>query len=143
MVRVMATGVFDIIHMGHIHFLKEARKLGDELCVVVARDSTASRRGKEPVMDEKSRFEIVSELRVVDKAVLGSEGDIYETVKSIQPDIIALGHDQNFNPDDIIRGCERVGVKAEVVRLSKYPYDNEASSSSIRKRLLKAIGETL
>lgn len=143
MVRIMATGVFDIIHMGHIHFLKEAKKLGDELYVVVARDSTASRMGKEPVMDEKSRFAIVSELKVVNHALLGREGDIYETVRDVNPDIIVLGHDQNFNIEDIRKGCERVGVKAEVVRLSKYPNDMEASSTTIRKRLLKVIGETL
>lgn len=143
MVRVMATGVFDIIHMGHIHFLKEARELGDELYVVVARDSTAARRGKEPVMDEKSRFSIVSELKVVDRAVMGHEGDIYQTVREVMPDIIALGYDQKFDTEEIRRGCERVGVNAEVIRLSKFPDDDEASSSTIRRKLLKAIGERL
>lgn len=143
MTRVMATGVFDIIHTGHLHFLKEAKKLGDELYVVVARDSTATRMGKEPVMDENSRFAIVSELRVVDRAILGREGDIYQTVKEVQPDIIVLGHDQKFDPDDIIKGCARVGVTVRVERLSKYPFDSEASSSTIRRRILEAIGDTL
>lgn len=143
MVRVMATGVFDIIHEGHIHFLKEARKLGDELVVVVARDSTASKRGKETIMNENSRFSIVSELKVVDKAVLGHEGDIYETVRDVKPDIIALGFDQNFNPEEIKKGCRRVGVNSEVVRLSRLPDNNDASSSEIRRKILKSIGERL
>lgn len=143
MVRVMATGVFDIIHEGHIHFLKEARKLGDELVVVVARDSTASKRGKETIMNENSRFSIVSELKVVDKAVLGHEGDIYETVRDVKPDIIALGFDQKFNPEEIKKGCRRVGVNSEVVRLSRLPDNNDASSSEIRRKILKSIGERL
>ncbi len=143
MVRVMATGVFDIIHMGHIHFLREAKKLGDELVVVVARDSTASKRGKETVMDENSRFAIVSELKIVDRAVLGREGDIYETVRDINPDVIALGYDQKFNTEEILKGCQRVGVNARVARLSRFEGDDDASSSAIRKKLLKKIGEQL
>ncbi|EQD57472.1 glycerol-3-phosphate cytidylyltransferase, partial [mine drainage metagenome] len=71
MTRVMATGVFDILHLGHIHFLKESKKLGDELYVVVARDSTAGKRGKTPVFNETARLQLLSELKLVDHAVLG------------------------------------------------------------------------
>ncbi|MEM3661293.1 MAG: adenylyltransferase/cytidyltransferase family protein, partial [Candidatus Micrarchaeaceae archaeon] len=57
---MMATGVFDIINPGHIYFLKEAKKLGDELVVVVARDSTAKKLKHRPLMNEDTRLRIIS-----------------------------------------------------------------------------------
>jgi FAD synthetase len=90
----MATGVFDLLHPGHLYFLREARKLGDELWVVVARDSTARRFKHEPIMSEGSRVALVESLKPVDRAVLGHEGNIYEILDEIRPDVIALGFDQ-------------------------------------------------
>ncbi|HTD81915.1 MAG TPA: adenylyltransferase/cytidyltransferase family protein, partial [Thermoplasmata archaeon] len=55
MVRVMATGVFDLLHPGHVAFLREAKALGDELVVVVARDSTAKRFKHTPITPEAQR----------------------------------------------------------------------------------------
>src|SRR5256885_9042397 len=77
-VRVMATGVFDLLHPGHVYFLREARALGDELWVVVARDTTARKFKHEPIMPEAARFQMVEALKPVDRAVLGHEGNIYE-----------------------------------------------------------------
>ncbi|MEM4098073.1 MAG: adenylyltransferase/cytidyltransferase family protein, partial [Candidatus Micrarchaeaceae archaeon] len=85
MTKVMATGVFDILHLGHIYFLTEAKKLGDELVVVVARDSTAERLKRKPIMDENTRLKIVSSLKVVDEARLGNKDDIFKTVEEIKP----------------------------------------------------------
>src|SRR5208282_433989 len=93
-VRVMATGVFDLLHPGHVFFLTEARKLGDELVVVVARDQTARRLKREPYVPEHIRREMVGSLKPVDRAVLGSATDIYETVINERPNIIVLGYDQ-------------------------------------------------
>lgn len=143
MTRVMATGVFDIIHLGHIHYLKESKKLGDELVVVVARDSTAKKNGKEPVFKENMRLEIVSELKVVDRAILGHEGDIYATVRDLEPDYITLGHDQHFDTSVIEKKCRDLGLNTKVVRISKYSSDQFESSSSVRKKLLENIEGSL
>ncbi len=143
MTRVMATGVFDIIHLGHIHYLRESKKLGDELVVVVARDSTARKNKKEPVFNEMIRLEIVSELRVVDKAILGHEGDIYATVRDLSPDIITLGHDQHFDTEVIEVKCREMGLATKVVRISKYNSKSFESSSAIRKKLLDNIESSL
>ncbi len=62
MVRVMATGVFDLLHLGHVYFLSEAKKLGDELVVVVARDSTARKFKHEPITAEATRVQLVAAL---------------------------------------------------------------------------------
>lgn len=139
MTRVMATGVFDILHLGHIHYLKESRLMGDELVVVVARDSTARRNGKDPLFNENMRLQIVSELKVVDKAVLGNEGDIFATVREVSPDIITLGYDQHFDPVVIEDRCRGMGLDVKVVRISKYSSGPFEGSSQIRRKLIENI----
>lgn len=120
MVRVMATGVFDIIHPGHLHFLEEAKKLGDELIVIVARDSTAKRMKRYPIFSENLRVRMVNALKPVDMAILGGEGNIYDIISMIRPDIIALGYDQQFKENEIEDEALKRGVKLKVVRVSEY-----------------------
>jgi len=120
MVKVMATGTFDLLHMGHIYYLKEAKKLGDKLTVVVARDSTVRKLKHEPITPEEMRLGIVKELKIVDEAVLGHEDDMYETVKETKPDIIALGYDQIHDEKKIEQELKKRKLAAKVVRLPKY-----------------------
>ncbi|MCL4328124.1 MAG: FAD synthase [Candidatus Thermoplasmatota archaeon] len=134
----MASGVFDLLHPGHLHFLREAKKLGDELVVVVARDATAAKNGKTLVFDENTRLNMVSELRIVDRAVLGHEGDIYQTVKDLRPDVIALGFDQGFSPEEVKSRSRQIGVDLKVVRITRYSHPR-ASSSKIREMLLSEM----
>ena len=117
-VVVMAGGAFDIIHPGHLETLKQAKSLGDVLVVSVARDSTYERNKKrKPQHSEILRKELVSGLRVVDVAVLGSETDIFETVILLRPDIIALGYDQFHSEAKISEEIHRHGLSTRVVRL--------------------------
>ncbi|MDD1747549.1 MAG: FAD synthase [Methanomassiliicoccales archaeon] len=135
MKRVMATGVFDILHSGHLHYLQEAKELGDELYVVVATDATVRRRKHEPITPEKMRVELVQALKPVDKAILGTEGDMYETVRRIEPDIIALGYDQAFDEKELEAEIRKRGLKARVVRLSKHEDDLNGTRKIIQKVL--------
>ena len=135
MKRVMATGVFDILHSGHLHYLQEAKELGDELYVVVATDATVRRRKHEPITPERMRVELVQALKPVEKAILGTEGDMYETVRGIEPDIIALGYDQAFNEKELEAELRKRGLKAQVVRLSKYEDDLNGTRKIIQKVL--------
>src|SRR5512136_323340 len=96
---VLASGVFDLLHLGHVKFLEEAKKTGGknaELLVIIARDSTVEKtKGRKPIMSENQRRALVESLKVVDKAVLGFEDfDIQDVIAKIKPDVIALGHDQ-------------------------------------------------
>ncbi len=134
-VRVMATGVFDLLHPGHLYFLEQARQLGDELVVVVARDQTARRLKHEPYVPEHIRREMVEALKPVDRAVLGSTTDIYETVVQERPQIIALGHDQRWDEHEIERECARRGVPVRVVRIGALPH-NELATRRIVERIL-------
>jgi len=135
-VRVMATGVFDLLHPGHLYFLTEARKLGDELVVVVARDQTARRLKHEPYVPEHVRREMVESLKPVDRAVLGSATDIYETVVRERPQVIALGYDQVWNEHEVERECARRGVPVRVVRIGPLPH-NELATRRIVDKILE------
>jgi len=120
MVKVMATGTFDLLHLGHIYYLKEAKKLGDKLVIVIARDSTVRKLKHEPVTPEDMRLNIIKELRIVDEAVLGHKDDIYATVEDIKPDIIALGFDQIHDEKKIKLELKNRNIDVKVSRLSKY-----------------------
>lgn len=134
MVRVMATGVFDIIHLGHLHYLEESKKLGDELVVVVATDNTVRRRKHEPITPEKMRVELVSSLKPVDRAVLGKEsGDIFEIVKEVRPDIITIGYDQPFNEKDLEKEMLKRGLKVKIVRMPHLDHDLDGTRKIIKK----------
>ena len=133
MVRVMASGVFDLLHTGHLHYLEEAKKLGDELIVVVARDSTVRKEKHEPITSEDVRRELVDALKPVDEAVLGKEGDMFEVVEGIKPDVIALGYDQQHDEEAIRAELEKRGLDVEVVRLSKLGTDLDGTRKIIQK----------
>ena len=135
---VLAGGVFDIIHPGHIHTLTAAKALGDVLVVAIATDKTAQKMKKmTPLHNQELRCELVSSLSMVDEAIIGHEEDIFETVKEIKPDIIALGYDQIHQEKFISDGCKRISLDVEIVRLqSPIP---KLSSSEIEKRYGKDI----
>jgi len=120
MVKVMATGTFDLLHLGHIYYLKEAKKLGDKLAVVVATDSTVRRLKHEPVNLEEIRLNLIKELKIVDEAYLGHEDDMYEIVEEIKPEIIALGFDQIHDEDKIKSELKKRNLSAKVVRLPEF-----------------------
>lgn len=129
----MATGVFDLIHLGHVHYLEEAKRLGDELVVVVARDSTVRREKHEPITPEEFRRHLVESLKPVDKAILGGEGDMYQVVEELKPDIIALGYDQFHDAEKIEKELKERGLDAKVVRLTELDGDLDGTRKIIKK----------
>ena len=138
MKTVMATGTFDIIHPGHVFFLEEAKKLGGrnaKLVVVLARDSTVRAKKRVPIVDEKQRLEVVRMLKPVDKAYLGSETDVFKIVHKINPDIIAIGPDQDFNIKELKHELRKRGLKCEVKRVKKYKKAPLNSTCKIIKKI--------
>src|SRR5665647_2507859 len=96
---VLASGVFDLLHLGHVRFLEEAKRAGGEnakLITIIATDNTVEKsKGRKPIMSEDQRCALVKSLRVVDEAVLGYENmDIGEVIGKIKQNITALGKDQ-------------------------------------------------
>ena len=138
---VLASGVFDLLHLGHVKFLEEAKKAGGEnakLVVIVARDNTVKdTKGRKPIMPENQRRALVESLRVVDAAVLGIENfDIGEVIESVKPDVIALGYDQVDMEQRVREYVNRHGLNVNVVRVGKFENDDMNSSSKIREKIV-------
>ena len=136
-VIVMATGVFDLIHIGHVYYLEEAKKLGDKLVVVVACDTTVKNRKHDPIMPAKERRQLVEALKPVDHAVIGYEDDFLRIVEEIKPDVIALGYDQHFK--DIETKLRERHIATKIVKCGKYDSDLNKTRKIIEK--IKKRGE--
>ena len=111
MVKVMAVGVFDLLHAGLLHYLEQAKSLGDELVVVVAHDDTVRSQKHEPVTSQDLRCRMVNGLKPVDKAIIGNSPGtpIFDILNVVKPDIIALGYDQKHSIDSIRIGLDKHG----------------------------------
>jgi FAD synthetase len=139
MVRVLATGTFDLLHPGHLLYLSEAKALGDELYVIVARDSMIKHKPK-PIIPEGQRLEMMQSLRIVDKALLGDEQDMFRPLREIKPDIVALGKNQFFSETEIEAQLRAHGIKAKVVRVQSFKQCELCSSAAIIRRILERNG---
>ncbi|MEK6942623.1 MAG: adenylyltransferase/cytidyltransferase family protein [Nanoarchaeota archaeon] len=121
MKTVMCAGTFDIVHPGHLFFFAEAKKLGDKLVVVVARDETSERmKGRKPLHNEKQRLEGIRSLDIVNEAVLGKSGSIFDIIEEIKPNVICLGYDQRVQKQELEDELKKRGIKADVYRIGSY-----------------------
>lgn len=141
---MLATGVFDLLHLGHLRFLEESKRKGgsgSKLVVVIARDRTVFRRkGKGPVVPEDQRRELVGALRVVDRAILGRvEIDLLGVLKEIKPDIVCVGYDQNEIRIAVTRIVKREGLPVRVVRIRRFGPVGFNSSSALKSRVAKVL----
>lgn len=116
LIRVLATGTFDLLHPGHLLYLEQSRALGDELVVIVARDANVKHKPK-PIIPQDQRLLMVSALKMVDRALLGSETDMFQPIEEFKPDVITLGYDQHFDAVLLKEELATRGIDAQVVRL--------------------------
>jgi FAD synthetase len=143
---VIASGTFDLLHLGHVRFLEEARKAGGkdaELIVIVARDSTVKeRKGKRAIMPEDQRRELVESLKVVDEAILGSEDfSIDKVIDKLKPDVIAVGHDQDGIEKEVLKAIEKANVAIEVAKIGRFGKRELDSSSKIVRKIIESVNE--
>lgn len=139
---VLVGGVFDLLHIGHIHTLQSAKSLGDVLIIVVATNSTVSKLNKRRKIyhDESERLELVSSIKVVDYALIGKNDSLYDTVALVKPDIIALGYDQIHDETIMKKNCLDRGLQIEIIRLSTTV--PTLKSSIIKKELGSSFYDT-
>ena len=143
--RVLASGVFELIHPGHLRFLEEAKTLGGEdakLIVVVARDETVRRRkGRDPILGEDARRYIVSMLKPVDEAILGYTPLSFEKViEQVKPDLVVFGHDQADLMKSFQEFIREKGLRIQVARVKKYSSSEPCSTTEIIERISKLLG---
>ena len=141
---VLASGVFDLLHLGHVRFLEDAKKAGGpdaKLIVIIAKDSTAEKlKGRKPIMSEDQRRALVESLKVVDEAVLGYEGlDIGEVLEEIKPDVIALGYDQAEMEQEVKEYILKHKLGVSIVRIGKYRENTLDSSTKIKQKIIDKL----
>lgn len=129
---VLTSGCFDLIHMGHILYLAEAKSLGDVLIVAVNSDISVKRiKGEHrPILDEKQRLRIISELKSVDYAYLFDSTHIANDIVLISPDVFVIGEDSVVDYPEEISAASKVGSKLYVIKRTP-----EFSTSTIIQRI--------
>jgi len=138
MVRVMAVGVFDLLHAGHLHYLEQAKSLGNHLTVIVAHDDTVRMRKHEPVTSQDLRQKMVAGLKPVDHAMVGNPPTVpmYDILPVVEPDIIALGYDQEHAETTIRSGLDERGfANIKLVRVEGLTEDLDGTRKIIDKIL--------
>ena len=143
---VLASGTFDLLHLGHVRFLEEAKKAGGEtaeLIVIVARDNTVkARKGKKPIMPEDQRRALVESLKVVDEAILGWENfSIDKVIERINPDIIAVGHDKVGIESEVMKAIEEKRVSIEVAKIGRFGKRELDCSSKIVRKIIESFNK--
>jgi FAD synthetase len=133
---VVATGTFDLLHPGHLYYLKESRALGDELHVIVARDKNVLHKPA-PIVPEIQRVVMVSALSSVTSARLGDPTDMMRPIEEIKPDIITLGCNQHFSEQDLEKRLRERGLVAQVIRIGEYKQCTYCSSRDIMQSILE------
>jgi len=138
MKRVVAQGTFDLLHPGHLHYLCEAKSMGDELTVIVARASNVTHKPG-PLISGPQRVEMVEALDPVDHVRLGHPEDIFIPIEEIDPAVIVLGHDQYHAAEEIESQLAERGIDCEVRRASEREREHEdelLSSGQIIQNIL-------
>lgn len=130
---VFTNGCFDIIHSGHVHYLKEAKSLGDILFVGLNSDASVKRLKGEtrPVNDQGERKYILENLKCVDFVEIFNEDTPYELIKEVSPDILVKGGD--WTPDKIV-GSDLVLAKGGKVLSLKF-IEGRSTTEIIKKIL--------
>jgi len=139
---VLATGAFDLLHLGHVRFLEASKRRGGpgaKLIVVVARDKTVlNRKGRMPILPEDQRRELVGSLRMVDKAILGhTRLDLLGVLREVRPDIVSVGYDQKQIKASVEKLLREQGLPVRVVQIPKFGSSGLNSSTGIKQRVAR------
>tara|TARA_Y100000310_G_C20583332_1_gene764110 strand:+ start:249 stop:665 length:417 start_codon:yes stop_codon:yes gene_type:complete len=136
MKTVMCFGTFDLLHLGHLDYFKQAKKCGDHLTVVIARDSTKEKMNKVLAFSELERLQMVRSLQVVDQVVLGNHDNHLQIVEDLKPDVICLGYDHPISVEELKRKLGELGLIPEVVRMQPYQ-TSKHKTTFLKEKVLK------
>ena len=133
----MCFGTFDLLHLGHLHYFQQAKRHGDYLIVVIARDKTKQMQKKEIIFSEKERMELIRNLRIVDEAVLGYPEDHFRIIEEKRPDIIFLGYDHKVDEKVLAKALKARGLKLDIQRAKAFKLGKH-KSTLLREKVLKS-----
>lgn len=134
--KVMSSGVFDVLNLGHINILTEAKKLGDYLVVAIQDDESVKKsKGRYPILNIKERIAQIEALPFVDSIVVYDNVDQRNLWDEIKPNIIVQGDDYIHSGD---RSDALKYLKEKKIRLVLLPRTDGISSTEIKKRILDA-----
>jgi FAD synthetase len=119
--KTIVFGTFDIIHPGHRSFLRQVKKYGEYLIVVIARDKTVKKIKGRPENGERKRLRNMKDSGLADEVILGSLVDKYAAIKKYRPDVICLGYDQKYFTQGLKEELKKTGLeKTKIIRLKSY-----------------------
>jgi D-beta-D-heptose 7-phosphate kinase/D-beta-D-heptose 1-phosphate adenosyltransferase len=132
---VFTNGCFDLLHLGHVRYLEEARSLGDRLVVAINSDASVRKlKGPaRPVVPQRQRAEVLAALAAVDFVLIFTEADPLRVIRAVQPDVLVKGGDWSV---DRIVGADVVRARGGAVR--SLPYVDGVSTTALLKRIATA-----
>ncbi|HLD40096.1 MAG TPA: adenylyltransferase/cytidyltransferase family protein [Candidatus Nanoarchaeia archaeon] len=137
MKTIMCFGTFDLLHLGHLNYFQQAKRYGDYLVVVIARDKTKIAQKKEVIFSERERLELVKNLRVVDEAVLGYPDDHFRIIEEKRPDIIFLGYDHKIDERVLAKKLMERGLSPVIKRAKPFKIGKH-KSTLLREKVLQS-----
>ncbi len=135
--KVLVGGTFDILHPGHIHYVREASKYGLVYAVVATDKNVMKLKGREPILPQEHRLELVSAIKYVYKALLGDEEDLSKPIERIKPDMVVLGPDQPIEELMIERKASELGINIDVIRLPRRIGNESYSTTGIINKIIR------
>jgi FAD synthetase len=137
--RVLVTGVFDILHPGHIFLIEKASTYGDVIVIVAADENVQKFKGAAPVIPEEQRLAVIKSLKWVKEAYVGQKGDAYlDFALSFGIDMIIIGPNQEIDEDLLVQGLRKRGRgDIEVLRIREMFTEFPLTSSSKIKQKIK------
>ena len=134
---VMVFGTFDLIHPGHLYFLRAAKKQGQKLVVSIARDINVKKiKKRAPMFSELRRASAIKKTKIADQIVLGGKTDYISHILKMAPDIICLGYDQYAYTKNLRRDLKKAGLKTKIIRLKSFK-PHIYKSSKLKQNLLQ------
>lgn len=133
---VMCFGTFDVLHLGHLDYFQQAKRHGDYLIVVIARDKTKHAQKKETIFDEQERLELVKSLKIVNEAVLGNPGDHFKIILEKKPAAVMLGYDHKIKEREVAERLSAHGFFPAIYRAKPYK-PHQHKSTKIKEIILK------
>ncbi len=138
MKTVICFGTFDLLHLGHLSYFEQAKKYGDYLIVVVARDSTKEKQKKKILFTEKERLKLLQSLHIVNETVLGDKKDHYKIIVERKPEVVVLGYDHPISEEALKKELAKRNLYPQIFRAK--PFQIESQKSNILRSLLQKRG---